>query len=124
MTSEEQFSPIQGESELVNVLSTENVGQENVLVEKNEAAKSKTLACYPNPFHTSTTIAYTLPENATIRLTVQDLNGRLVQELVNTTQLKGNHQIGFDGSDLPAGMYLVQLQTKHGVQTTKLSLVR
>ena len=44
---------------------------------------------YPNPFHSQTTISYTLPQPAAVRLVVYDLQGRLVKVLVETEQTAG-----------------------------------
>ncbi len=49
--------------------------------EIRQVAGFSSLANYPNPFNTETTISYFLPEAADVELTVHDLNGRIVNTL-------------------------------------------
>lgn len=79
---------------------------------------------YPNPFNPSTTIGYTLPEQAQVTLTVFDALGRAVAELVNGEQVAGAHQVRFDGSKLSSGVYYYRLQAGTWSATRKLLLVK
>ncbi|HEU4930159.1 MAG TPA: choice-of-anchor D domain-containing protein, partial [Candidatus Krumholzibacteria bacterium] len=51
----------------------------------------------PNPFNPTTTIAYDLPRGVQVSLTIYDVHGREVRQLVNGTQPAGNHSIVWDG---------------------------
>ena len=73
---------------------------------------------YPNPFNPSTTISYSLPLAADVRLTVVDMQGRQVKERIFGTRPAGTHHISFDASNLPAGVYLYRL-TAGDVSLTK-----
>jgi hypothetical protein len=55
---------------------------------------------YPNPFNSSTTIRYILPEPGNVRIDIYDLLGRKVQNLVKEEQQAGTHSIVFDASNL------------------------
>jgi hypothetical protein len=84
----------------------------------------------PNPFRPRTSIAFTLvhPE-ATVRLSVYDVSGRLVRTLFEGSAGAGQVSVEWDGRDvlgkaLPSGTYLYRLETSSESQTKKLSLLR
>jgi hypothetical protein len=74
--------------------------------------------CRPNPFGSSTRIAYAIPENGqghTVRLLVYDVAGRLVRSLVDAPQLSGIHTAGWNGRTqsgemAPNGLYFYRLE--------------
>ncbi len=65
---------------------------------------------YPNPFNPSTTIRYALPQPAAVRLSVYDVQGRLVTVLVEAEQATGWHEVGFEAGALPSGVYFYRLE--------------
>lgn len=64
---------------------------------------------YPNPFNPSTQIAFELPAQASVRLSVYDLLGREVAVLVNDIRSAGSHTVTFNAANLASGVYLYQL---------------
>jgi len=84
---------------------------------------------YPNPFNPITTLRYGLPEQAQVILTIYDLMGREVTQLVNTTQEAGFRSVQWDATDsfgkpVSAGVYLYQIQAGEFVQTRKMVLLK
>jgi polyhydroxybutyrate depolymerase len=79
---------------------------------------------FPNPFNPSTTIKYSIPETGHINLTIFNINGSLVDVLLNGIQQAGSHEITFDGSTLVSGTYFYQLQTVEGSICKKMILVK
>lgn len=79
---------------------------------------------YPNPFNPATTIRYSLPETADVRLEVFNLLGQRVATLVNGSVDAGVHTVSFDASALSSGVYLYRLQTSGMVLTRKMLLVK
>jgi len=69
---------------------------------------------YPNPFNPNTTIGFSLPESAQVRLVVYDVLGRQVRMLFDGTREAGAHEVVFDASDLSSGAYLYLLETPQG----------
>ena len=65
---------------------------------------------YPNPFNSSTRIRYALPQQAPVRLAVYDLQGRLVDVLVERDQPAGRHEVIFEAGALPSGGYFYRLE--------------
>lgn len=72
----------------------------------------------PNPFHQQTEIPFTLSAPGLVTLSVYDLHGRKVRDLlVEQARDQGKHTIVFDGRGLSSGTYLYQLQVMpHGGQ--------
>jgi len=83
---------------------------------------------YPNPFNPMTTVEYSLPENAEVRIDIYNSLGELVKTLINNTMDAGYQKISFDASQLPSGAYIYQIkakgQTKSFVDSKKMLLVK
>jgi hypothetical protein len=79
---------------------------------------------YPNPFNPSTTIHYALPHQSYVTLTIYDVLGQKVAELVNGVVDAGSHDVKFDGSRLASGVYFYRLQAGGFVQTKRLMSLR
>ena len=84
---------------------------------------------YPNPFNPITSLRYDLPEQAQVTLTVYDLIGREVTQLVNATQEAGFKSVLWDATDsygksVSAGVYLYQIRAGEFVQTRKMVLLK
>jgi hypothetical protein len=80
---------------------------------------------YPNPFNPLTTISYTLPGAGNVELSVYNLQGQIVQSLVNGNQDKGVHKAEFNGADLTSGMYIYSLKIDgKTVQSRKMMFLK
>jgi hypothetical protein len=84
---------------------------------------------YPNPFNPSTTVTFTLPHSAQVRLAVHDLRGRLVAVLLDARKAAGIHSAVWDGLDrhgrtAAAGVYLLQLKVAGEVRTGRMVLLK
>jgi exopolysaccharide biosynthesis protein len=79
---------------------------------------------YPNPFNPSTTIEYDLSKSSHVDLSVYDLKGEKVATLVNGIQVGGHHNISFDASLLPGGVYIYRLQAGNWADTKKMLLIK
>lgn len=86
------------------------------------------LRVYPNPFNPSTQIEYSLEQAGTVRLEVFDLQGRLVESLVNTQQQSGTHRIQWLASSQSTGLYFVRIQFENSqsywYDTHKVTLIK
>jgi hypothetical protein len=79
---------------------------------------------YPNPFNPATTIKYHIPDNTHVSLTVFDINGKEVANLVNQNQEKGIHEINFDAGRLSSGVYFYKLVTNEYSDVKRMTLVK
>ena len=84
---------------------------------------------HPNPFNPITSLTYDLPEQAQVTLTVYDMLGREVTQLVNTTQEAGYRSVRWNATDktgkpVSAGVYLYQIRAGDFIQTRKMVLLK
>ena len=84
---------------------------------------------YPNPFNPQTMIAFTLPELTHVRVTIHDVLGREVRELISEQMEAGRHFVGWDGTDrfenpVSAGVYLLQINSEEYIDLMKLVLLK
>ncbi len=84
---------------------------------------------YPNPFNPKTTIHYTLPARAHVRVDVFNVLGQKVTTLVDATQPAGDHQVVWNGTDqsgksVSSGFYFYRVQAGDDVASKKMVLVK
>ncbi|MFA5831856.1 MAG: T9SS type A sorting domain-containing protein [Bacteroidota bacterium] len=79
---------------------------------------------YPNPFNPSTTIRYSLPSSAYVKLTIHDILGREIATLVNEEQSAGWKEAKWNATGFASGMYLVRMRTNNFVETKKILLMK
>jgi subtilisin family serine protease len=79
---------------------------------------------FPNPFNPIITLSYDLPMSGQISLTVYDMMGSEVTQLVNSRMEEGYHSIQWDASSFSSGVYIVKLVADDFTQTQKIALVK
>ena len=84
---------------------------------------------YPNPFNPSTSINFTVPELSDVNISVCDINGRLVNTLINNTFSAGEYNVTWNGDDMAgnkvaAGIYMYNLTSGETSITNKMMLVK
>jgi len=84
---------------------------------------------YPNPFNPMTILSYDLPEDAFVSITIYDMLGRVVNNLVSSQQNAGYKSIQWNatnnqGQPVSAGLYLYTIQAGEFVQTKKMVLLK
>ncbi|MCK9280759.1 MAG: CotH kinase family protein [Melioribacteraceae bacterium] len=79
---------------------------------------------YPNPFNPTTTINYSLPKESFINLTVYNILGKEMINLVDETKEAGQYKVMFDASGLSSGIYFYTLNTGEITITKKMILVK
>jgi len=84
---------------------------------------------YPNPFNPITTLSYDLPEDALVNITIYDMMGRIVNNLVSSQQNTGYKSIQWNaannlGEPVSAGLYLYTIQAGDFRQTKKMVLLK
>jgi hypothetical protein len=79
---------------------------------------------YPNPFNPTTMIEYGIPEESFVTLTVYNVLGQAVTNLVNQQQHAGTYAVTFDASQYPSGIYFYKITAGDYVNTHKMVLMK
>lgn len=87
---------------------------------------------YPNPFNSSTIIAFTIPfdlTNRIVQLNIYDVQGKLVAKLVNENLPAGNYVAKWEGKNelnqnVASGIYFYQLNVGDITKSGKLNLLK
>jgi hypothetical protein len=87
------------------------------------------LRAFPNPFLTSTSLAFTVRETGPVRLGIYDVAGRPVRTDWRVDWAPGRHTLAWDGRDdggrrVAAGVYWARLEGAGSVQTIRLVHLR
>jgi hypothetical protein len=79
---------------------------------------------YPNPFNSSTTVEFDLSKSGKAVLTIFDITGREVKELINRNLSYGHHKVHWDTNSLASGLYFYRLDTDSQTATKKMMLLK
>ena len=84
---------------------------------------------YPNPFNPVTTLRYSLPFYEHVTLIIYDLNGKEINQIVNSNQPAGFQSVVWNAKDyfgrpVGAGVYLYQIQVGDFKDTRKMVLLK
>ncbi len=101
-------------------------------VDQNKSENYFNLKNYPNPFLSETTISYTLYNKCHIKLSIFDITGKFITNLIDCEQAQGYHTIIWNGKTsndnaTENGIYFYRLKTDNYEQTKqmiKLKIVR
>jgi hypothetical protein len=88
--------------------------------EKNEFSGSN----YPNPFNPTTKIKYSIPESGLVVIKIYDMLGKEIAVLVNDKKSAGQHEVTFDGSSLPSGIYFYSINYNKQILSGKMMLLK
>ncbi|MFH1861687.1 MAG: T9SS type A sorting domain-containing protein, partial [bacterium] len=77
--------------------------------------------CNPNPFNASTMLTFTLPTAARVALSIYDITGRHSAALLDGYCDAGVHEVYFDASGLPSGIYFARLTIAGFIGQTGMS---
>jgi 3-phytase len=92
---------------------------------KNETLRDfKLFQNYPNPFNPATTINFSIPQSSNVKLTIYNILGQQISQLINEFREAGIHTINFDASQYNSGLYLYKLENNGLVQTKKMLLLK
>jgi hypothetical protein len=84
---------------------------------------------YPNPFNPTTTIKYSLIENSKVELTIYNLKGQKVKQLIKNQLSTGQHSVVWNGRDennkqVASGVYFYKLKTENYEKIKKMILIK
>ena len=95
-----------------------------VIADNFQPEEIKLYPSYPNPFNPSTTISLGIANAAFIKVSIYDVNGRLVDNLYNSIIPSGYHQLAWNATNKASGIYIVLLESASQVKTQKLLLMK
>jgi len=79
---------------------------------------------YPNPFNPTTKITFSVEKEELVRLNVYNTLGEAVKTLHYDITAPGSYDVEFDGSTLPSGLYFYTLESKSGIFSKKMVLLK
>jgi hypothetical protein len=80
---------------------------------------------YPNPVSSFTTFKYRVAQNAQVNLSIYDLNGRYIDNVVNKNDAPDNYEVQWQPKGIPTGVYFAVLKANGQlIQTIKVNVVR
>ena len=79
---------------------------------------------YPNPFNPSTNISFAVPQDMHVNLSVYDINGRVVAELVNEMKNTDTYNVVWNAHSNASGVYFIKLVAGNAVHTQKIMLIK
>lgn len=74
---------------------------------------------YPNPFNPDTNIDYIIPEETLVNISLYDVTGRKIKELINEKKQPGYYTIKLKGGELSSGIYFYRLVISSGFSAVK-----
>ncbi|UCC80253.1 MAG: T9SS type A sorting domain-containing protein [Candidatus Zixiibacteriota bacterium] len=82
------------------------------------------LRAYPNPFNARATIEFDLAEPGDVDLTIYDITGARVEELVDAHMVAGRHSVEWDATGYGSGTYFARITTGTRSKTLKMVLIK
>jgi hypothetical protein len=87
------------------------------------------ISVFPNPFRRSTAIRLASPGSGPVRLSIHDVGGRVVRQLVASGAGDGERTVAWDGADgrgrpVAPGVYFVHVSTPHGLASRPVVRLR
>lgn len=87
------------------------------------------ISVYPNPFNAGTVFSLAVQDDEQVAITLYDLHGREVRQLVNSFLTAGHYKIPWDGNNsesqfMSSGIYLAVISSPAGVSVKRLTLIR
>ncbi len=79
---------------------------------------------YPNPFNPFTNIEFQIPKTELVSLKIYDILGRDIATLLNENLATGWHEVQWDASNVPSGIYFYQLTTGDHQAIRKMLLIK
>jgi hypothetical protein len=79
---------------------------------------------YPNPFNPATKINFSIPKSGFVNISVFDMAGRNVSNLINQQMNAGSYSVQFNGASLSSGVYFYKLNVEGFSETRKMILVK
>lgn len=116
-----QNGEIKGEA-VINIDLTVGVEHEQIPTEYSITQN------YPNPFNPATKINYSVPQTSHVKITIFNILGQTVYELLNEEKIPGNYTLTWNAAHYASGFYICRIvttnPTKNYVKSIKMILLK
>ena len=79
---------------------------------------------YPNPFNPVTSFSYTMSEAGMVNVSIYDIHGRQIAELVNGYQAAGSYPVVWDANEVSSGVYMIKMNSGDHTAMQKIMLIK
>ena len=79
---------------------------------------------YPNPFNPQIKIPFSLAKGQNVKISIIDLNGKIIDVLSDKYFNSGNHFVTFSDQKIPSGIYFININHKNGSETQKITYLK
>ncbi len=84
---------------------------------------------YPNPFNPITTIEFSIPYSSQVEINIYDVNGQLINRLMNEFLIEGNHSTiwnsrNMNGQTVASGAYIYQVKFDNKIISKKMLFIK
>jgi len=128
---EYEFENVVGEHEAGVQAVYDNGESEIVTLDFNHTANDPDLpmatglnSIYPNPFNPVAQIEFSLAEAGKVQISVYNVKGQKVVELLNSELDSGSHKITWQADQSPSGLYFVKMTASGTEQIQKVILMK
>jgi len=84
---------------------------------------------FPNPFNPETAISYQISDASNVKLTIYNIKGQLIKNLVDKLHSRGKYSVVWDGRDnylkpVPSGIYFYRMQATDYDSIKKMIMIK
>lgn len=99
-------------------------GTVGIASENNTPENFRLFQNYPNPFNGFTIIKFIVPQNENVKITIFNINGQLIETILNSTLNAGEHSIQFNSGNLSSGIYFYRIETNSFTNVKQMLLLK
>ena len=81
-------------------------------------------AAYPNPFNPSTNIKFSIANSGYTSISIYDLQGRFIDELVNGFKSAGDYEVVWNANNASSGVYFIHMNVNGFTSSQKVMLIK
>jgi len=105
-----------------------NGDSETLVLRKSNTPKVPTaftlFPAYPNPFNPVTNIQFSVPEKNDVNISIYDVQGRLIETLLDKNLNPGNHSVQWNANGVTSGVYFVSFEEGGQREIQKVVLMK
>ena len=92
--------------------------------DSNSDKEFSVIKAYPNPFNPSLSIEYNVQNSTNVNISIYDINGKLINVLMDAYQTPGNHKINWASKDIATGVYIVRVELGDSFYSQRVVLLK